>query len=492
MRLSSKTIRMLLVAALISVFIALLFHPALGVFDPTGFPPRWYCGNWSSTLGWTHIVADLAIWLAYTAIPLIILAFARKRSDRAFPAVWWLFAAFILACGTIHLVEATIFWWPVYRLSAVTKVITAIVSWATVLALFPTLPKALALPSRLNDIQSIIQHAPTAMLVADHTGKILMVNLATERVFGYTADELIGQCVDMLVPARYREHHPALVGSYFDKPTVTQLGEGRELTGMHKAGHEVPVEIGLTPLEHHGKPVVLACMVDQTLHKQRREKELAELSHALSLREVVGGFAHELNTPIQRIVMWAGVLQFRDPPDTIQEPVEGMISASRELSNIVRRLRDAVIRRDMVNQPIDLNTLIGDTLTFMYREVGSSVRTELKNDLPQVLGDPIQLQLVISNLIRNANQAGPPVTVSTQQSNGEVVIRVDDCGPGLPDDPKRLFEPLYSTKQGGLGMGLTISQSIVRRLGGRIDASQRSQGARVEVILPSLPDRKDS
>lgn len=122
--------------------------------DTSGFPARWYCGTgWTSLHGWTHIIADLAIWGAYFAIPVVLIYYVIKRPDVPFPRVFWLFGLFILSCGTIHIIEATIFWHPWYRLSALVKVATAAASWATVVALIPTIPRALALPglAKTND-----------------------------------------------------------------------------------------------------------------------------------------------------------------------------------------------------------------------------------------------------------------------------------------------------------------------------------------------------
>ncbi|MGC4006535.1 MAG: PAS domain-containing protein [Pirellulales bacterium] len=119
-----------------------------GLFETEGVPARWNCGSlWENEpwWGWTHIVADVAIWAAYTAIPLVLLYFVRKRRDTPFLRVFWLFGAFIFACGTTHLIDASLFWWPAYRLAGVLKIITATVSWATVMALIPVVPQALGL-----------------------------------------------------------------------------------------------------------------------------------------------------------------------------------------------------------------------------------------------------------------------------------------------------------------------------------------------------------
>ena len=118
------------------------------LFSTKDFPARWYCGTWSASHGWLHIISDLAVWLAYLAIPLALMYFIRKRPDVPFHKVFWLFGAFILACGTTHLFEALLFWWPAYRFLGLVKLITAIVSVATVIALVPIIPKILSMPTR--------------------------------------------------------------------------------------------------------------------------------------------------------------------------------------------------------------------------------------------------------------------------------------------------------------------------------------------------------
>lgn len=116
------------------------------LFNTTDFPARWRCGKWSESHGWLHIASDLAIFGAYFAIPCLLAYFVLRRRDVPFPPVFWLFAAFILSCGIGHAIEASLFWNPWYRFSGIVKLITAVVSWATVIALVPSLPKALSLP----------------------------------------------------------------------------------------------------------------------------------------------------------------------------------------------------------------------------------------------------------------------------------------------------------------------------------------------------------
>lgn len=118
-----------------------------GLFDTSDFPARWHCGRWTPGHGWLHILSDLGVWSAYVAIPIVLGYFLVRREDLPFRRIFLLFGAFILACGTTHLMEAVIFWWPAYRLAGGIKLFTAIVSWTTVIALVPIVPRVLAMRS---------------------------------------------------------------------------------------------------------------------------------------------------------------------------------------------------------------------------------------------------------------------------------------------------------------------------------------------------------
>ncbi len=125
------------------------------LFDTSDFPARWDCGNWDAGHGWLHIGSDLAIFGAYFAIPIAIIYYlGKKRTEVTAPGLFLLFSAFIFSCGATHLVEATIFYNPIYRFSGLMKLITAIVSWATVIVLIRLLPRVLELPGlrRANEL----------------------------------------------------------------------------------------------------------------------------------------------------------------------------------------------------------------------------------------------------------------------------------------------------------------------------------------------------
>jgi len=139
----------------------LVLPSILKLFDTSDFPARWHCGNWSWLLGWSHIISDIIVFGAYIAIPILMVFFARKRPDIPIRGVFILFALFIICCGFVHLIEAIIFWSPIYRISAIVKVLTAGVSVATVVALVPAIPKLLAMksPKQLEGIVEERTHA---------------------------------------------------------------------------------------------------------------------------------------------------------------------------------------------------------------------------------------------------------------------------------------------------------------------------------------------
>ncbi len=120
------------------------------LFDTAGFPPRWQCGDWDAVLGWLHILSDIGIFVAYAAIPVMLLFFVLRRRDVPLRLVFWLFAAFILSCGLTHAMDAVMFYHPMYRVLGLMKLVTAIVSLTTVAALARLVPVALQLPTTLR------------------------------------------------------------------------------------------------------------------------------------------------------------------------------------------------------------------------------------------------------------------------------------------------------------------------------------------------------
>ncbi len=191
------------------------------LLDTSDYPARWNCGKWTAFDGWLHITSDIGVWTAYTAIPVVLVILARNRTDVPFRNVFWLFSAFILLCGTTHLMEAVIFWWPAYRLAGLLKFATAVVSWATVISLIPILPQALALhrpeelareiaekeralaaQSQSEERYRILLEGVRefAIIMLDENGLVSSWNTGAQRISGYSTNEILGSHFSIFYP----------------------------------------------------------------------------------------------------------------------------------------------------------------------------------------------------------------------------------------------------------------------------------------------------
>lgn len=257
------------------------------LFSADDWPARWNCGNWTEFHGWLYIISDLAIWLAYFVIPVLLILFIKKKPSIPLPTVFWLFGAFILFCGLTHLMDAIIFWWPAYRLSASLRFLTAIISWITVVAIYKFLPVALSLKTTKDyDLElverkkseakfvGLLESAPDAMVITSEDGKILMVNAQTEQIFGYNRDEIIGKDIEILIPERFHHNHTSYREGYVENPKVRRMGIGMNLFGKRKDGSEFPVEISLSPLKVIDEEgiMVISAIRDITIQKKSELK----------------------------------------------------------------------------------------------------------------------------------------------------------------------------------------------------------------------------
>jgi PAS domain S-box-containing protein len=267
--------------------------------DTSGFPARWNCGSWSAALGWLHVVSDVAVWMAYMAIPAILFYFASRRRDVPYRWMFLLFGAFVLACGTVHLVEATIFWWPVYRLSGLVKLATAIVSWATVLALIPIVPRALALrgPREFEreiaerraieralreseeQYRELFENANDIVYLHDLEGRFTSANNAAIRATGYCREELLTMTVDDLVVPEYR----ALARDMTERKLTGDPGTSYELAIRTKDGKRRVVEVNSRLVLREGFPAQVQGIARDVTEQHQSKQLLAERAEQLAL-----------------------------------------------------------------------------------------------------------------------------------------------------------------------------------------------------------------
>ncbi len=236
--------------------------------------PHGACYLWLPSMLWLHILSDATIALAYFSIPFALWYFVNKRTDLAYRWVFVLFGMFILLCGTTHLMGIWTIWHPDYWLDGLIKLATALVSIVTALLIWPLLPKLLALPSpqalKTNEtyLRAIFNATPDALLISDTQGMITMANLQTEILFGYRADELLGESIEVLLPERLRSGHPALRAQFLETPFTETRAMGRVVLGRKKDNTEFDVDISLSPIQTGQGLFIATSMRDVTLQKQ--------------------------------------------------------------------------------------------------------------------------------------------------------------------------------------------------------------------------------
>jgi PAS domain S-box-containing protein len=264
------------------------------------------------------------------------------------------------------------------------------------------------------------------------TGLIEMVNAQTERVFGYTRDELLGKPVEMLVPERYRSNHPGLRTSFFANPVSRPMGAGRDLYGLMKDGSEFPVEIGLNPIDTEEGTMVLPAIVDISARKRLEDQVhamdsmLTHMNRVATAGELSSSIAHEIKQPLAAMVIRANAgLRWltRDTPDLdeARAAFRAIVSSGHRIAEVIESVRAMYKKNSQDKVPVDLDDLIQSVLGLMRVELEKKkiiVQNELTGPIPSVMGHGGQLQQVILNLIRNAGEAMDAV------SNRERVLRV--------------------------------------------------------------------
>ena len=362
----------------------------------------------------------------------------------------------------------------------------------------------------------VVEAAPNAMVMINQNGEITMVNAQAERVFEYSRGELLGQPVEILVPTRLAHHHPGLRKTFSANPRPRPMGAGRDLYGRKKDGSEFPIEIGLNPIDTDDGPMVLSAIVDITERKaaesslkesqgrlQELHSELLHVSRLSAMGEMASALAHELNQPLAAISNYMNgsrrLLASSTDPNTpkIEAALDKAAEQAIRAGQIIRRLREFVARGESEKRVESLSKMVEEASTLGLvgaSERGVQVRLQIDPAIDLVLADRVQIQQVLVNLLRNAMEAmaetsKKELSVANLQAPGEMIeITVSDTGSGLSEEViSNLFQPFFTTKETGMGVGLSISRSIIEAHGGQMQAgSNAAGGATFHFTLPAV------
>ncbi len=358
-------------------------------------------------------------------------------------------------------------------------------------------------------LQAIIETTPDALITIDEAGLIRIFNPAAERIFGFRAEEVIGQNVRCLMPAPYREEHDGYLRRYLETGEKRIIGIGREVEGQRKDGSIFPMELAVGEVHSHGRTLFAGFVRDvsarrdgeRRLHELR--SELLHVSRFTEMGEMASALAHELNQPLTAIINYLQacrrLLGSAEGRGRIEGLIDKVIGQATRAGQVIRNLRNFISRgeTDRAEQPINLVVEEAVNLALIGApEQGIEVVFDLAPDLPPVMIDRIQVHQVITNLIRNAVDAVAEaerrlITIRTAHAGATAVeIQVQDSGPGLAEEvAERLFQPFVTTKPDGIGIGLSICRTIVDAHDGRLWATPNPDGGTIfHLILPAVSE----
>lgn len=326
-------------------------------------------------------------------------------------------------------------------------------------------------------LSKVIEASPYGQLLVDEQGIIQMINPSLLKLFGYTREELLGKSMDILLPERYRDGHEKLRAGYVQKPSLRPMGLGRDLTGRHKSGTEIPIEIGLSPVESDSGNLTLAVVTDIS---ERKRLELNLKQANAHLEEFTYVASHDLKSPLRGIsdlVEWIN----EDLGSNIPEPVQKNVDRIRVRIRRMERLIDDLLqyaragKRAKESTLIDVTTLIGEIIEMHPIPADFRIRQEIS--IQEIIAAKIPLETVLRNLFSNAlkhhNGINPLITISAEASGSYCLFKVTDNGPGIPKNAQervfRLFQTLNNNESSGSGIGLALAKRLTESHGGQIE-----------------------
>ncbi len=354
--------------------------------------------------------------------------------------------------------------------------------------------------AREAHLQSILDTVPNAMIVIDEQGRMQSFSSAAERLFGYTAEEVLGQNVKMLMPSPYREQHDGYLERYAQTGERHIIGIGRVVVGERKGGSTFPIKLSVGEMKSSNKRFFTGFIRDLTERQntetrmQELQSDLIHISRLTAMGEMASTLAHELNQPLSAIANYLkGSRRLLESSSdeksaTIRDAMDKAAEQALRAGDIIRRLRDFLSRGESERRIESITKLVEEASALALvgaRERGVQVRFKMDQLVDFVLADRVQIQQVLINLMRNAVDAMEEsekreLTVASAANEGMIAVRVIDTGTGIaPEIASQLFQPFITTKRQGMGVGLSICRTIVEAHGGQISVEPNPGGGTV-------------
>jgi PAS domain S-box-containing protein len=339
----------------------------------------------------------------------------------------------------------------------------------------------------------VVETASDAVVSIDESGAIILANPATKRIFGYEPEELIGKPLTVLMPGAMRGLHEGGLKRYLETGVKHLNWQGTEMTAQRANGEEFPAEVSFGEMIVDKQRIFTGFIRDISEKKRAEDElhnsqaELARMMRVMTIGQLTASIAHEVSQPLSGIIMNASTclrMLKSDPPsiDGALETAQRTIRDGKRASEVITRLRTLFSKKQTEVEPIDLNEAAREVISLLSGELERNeiiLIHDFSDRLPAVNGDRVQLQQVILNLIRNASDAmngiedrPRRIVLRTELEDGHVRLLVQDSGVGFtPEDAERMFESFYTTKPDGMGVGLSVSRSIIEANRGRLWAT---------------------
>lgn len=524
----------------------------LSTLTQQGLLPHGICLSWKPGLLMLHVVSDSLIAVAYFSIPFGLAHFVSRRKDLEYRWMFILFAGFIMACGTTHLLDIWTLWHPDYALQGIIKAITAIISIASAILLWPVIGKALHLPSpkqlaRINSdlqreiksrqetviqlereamerqrleerlrqnearLQAVLDTTVEGILSINAEGCVELANRAASQMFGTQIPEDGSAQISELIEAEEKANLPTM-------PLILE-GHGPSLRGIRADGTGFPIEVsvGVYGRRYDDAPLYTCVVRDMTERRRteqlvreketqlkQQENQLMMIQRQNTAGELAAMVSHEINQPLGAIANYLGGISLRyedllhENPG-LKDTIEETIRLAKRTSQIIQGIRNLIRRRPGDAVSIDVQGLVEETLLLLNAQLARRqihLSTHYDADLPFPVGERIQIQQLLLNLILNAMDALDSRNPEARQLDVELrssspnllMIIICDNGCGFDaQETTKIFEPFYSTKESGIGLGLSICKSVVEAHNGIISAASGPEGTRFIVELPCSP-----